>query len=364
MLGGGLRESTAYILHGEPGCGKSTLAAQWCSAVGGTYVTTEEAERAVREGLMTRVRRRGSERVRVIAAKTISEGIRRAGDSVMLVLDSISGLGDSHASSLANIRAGVEYSRKLKRPVVMISHVNKAGELAGLRTSEHAVDGVLRLEGSRETKTRRLVPLKLRGQKPRSVGLTLGDDGFTEGYQEILTLDRGAESLIGSVLVPALSGRGVKLVEVCAAASRGRGKLLVEGIALDRAKRLVATLAARWPSIAGGLKRRDVSVSVEETLSDAQADAAIALAILSALTGQPLPPLTVAWGAVPLVGAIRLDDSWDDRADLARRLPREGALVLDPAELRDVAELWGRVSEESPTIPGDPPEPPRADAGG
>lgn len=349
LLGGGLRESLVYLIFGEPGGGKSTLVAQWCAAVGGTYITTEQAEKPVKD-MIARVRPRHAKPVRVVACRTVNEGIRAAGDAVALVVDSISGLGDSRYDQKVNLDQCIAYARKLHRPVMVISHVDKQGNLAGLKAIEHAPDAVLKLDGSRETRSRRLVALKIRGAKTGSVGLTMGDNGFEEGYQEMIALDRGEIPIVGSVLCPAQFNGQIVLADVCVVVAPGKGRIRAENIEAERARRLVGTIGMRWPAISQKIRKFDVTISADRVLPDPQFDAAIVVAILSAISNEPLNPVTVAWGAVPLIGHVRPDESYDDRADATRRLPA-GAAILDPGAIRDIGSLWARVSSKEPDFP-------------
>lgn len=358
MFGGGLRRGSVYLLFADPGAGKSTIVSQWAHATGGGYLSTEQSPHEC-ERLFKQTRPKGARKVAIVADKSVESGIRRMGRKDALYVDSISGMGDSLQDQKKNVTLLVEYARELDAAVVAISHVNKSGELAGLKAIEHMVDGVVRLEGSRETRTRRLVPVKMRNVKPRSVGLTREDHGFSEGYQELLALDRH-DDVIGSVLCPVMQAGSARLAEVCAARARGTGKVLAEGVSEDRVKRLLAVVAAKWPAVAGPLRKQNWTVSCDVETSDPQVDAAIVAAMLSAITDRPLPAITMVWGAVPLVGQLRPDDSWDDRRDLAQRLP-VGSTIAQPFDCGNVYLLWEKLAPvvdvvlEEPETPGKAP---------
>lgn len=341
MFGGGLRRQCVYLIFAEPGAGKSTLAAQWSHATGGGYLTTEQSARDL-ELLHKTSRPKGARRVKIVADKSVSAGIKRMGRVDALYVDSISGMGDTLVDQRSNLQLCIEYARELDAAVVVVSHVNKSGELAGLKALEHMVDGVIRLEGNRETRSRRLVPVKMRNVKPRSVALTREDHGFVEGYQELLALDRH-DDVVGSLLAPVLVAGSVRLGEVCAVRSPGKGKLLVEGLSEERVRRLLAVIAAKFPATAGPLRRVDWVVTCDVANDDSQVDAAIVAALLSAISGHALPAVTMVWGAVPIVGALRGDESWDDRRDIAERLPR-GATIVHPFEAGSVVDLWEKLA--------------------
>jgi predicted ATP-dependent serine protease len=66
----------------------------------------------------------------------------------VIVLDSLQGLaGDDHAAQLQLCKVTKEYAIELGSPVIIISHVNKGGDLAGFNDLQHEVDTTLVLTG-------------------------------------------------------------------------------------------------------------------------------------------------------------------------------------------------------------------------
>jgi len=355
MLGGGLRASTCYLIGGEPGAGKSSLLRQWISYSGGVYISTEEGATAVRDATRKVAPAKVAKKVRIIAEREIEKAIKLAGDATVLVVDSISGLGTSREKQLSNLKLCIEYCRALSRPVIAVSHLNKDGGLAGLKSIEHAVDGVLMLTGDRDSTSKRLTPLKLRGVAPQTVSLTRTDHGFEEGYAEALKLDRH-EPVIGSILAPvSTTNAGIALCEICVVACPGRGRVKARGIDAELVKSVVTTISARWSHLAKPLSRLDLVAETDVATNDSQITLALAMAVMSAVTKRPLPAITLTWGSLLLHGGVRTDDRWDERADLARRLP-EGSTVVNPFEATTVDAAWLELfPREVPEIPDQEP---------
>ena len=79
----------------------------------------------------------------------------------------------------ANAIVDVAKSPAAPRAVIMIGHVTKNDELAGLRTLEHLVDTVLFLEGESDEPLRVLMSTKNRFGPTGEIGLfSMGEDGI------------------------------------------------------------------------------------------------------------------------------------------------------------------------------------------
>jgi len=63
-----------------------------------------------------------------------------------IILDSLQGMtGDNDAMGVELLSTMKKFSTELKAPSIIISHVNKEGDYAGLMTFQHAVDTLLTL---------------------------------------------------------------------------------------------------------------------------------------------------------------------------------------------------------------------------
>jgi predicted ATP-dependent serine protease len=90
---------------------------------------------------------------------------------------------DSDAGGVSQVRACtvklMEIARKLDMAILIASHVNKAGDLAGPKALEHLVDCVINLEGDRLNRYRMLRVIKNRyGSTDNSEVLEMTSKGF------------------------------------------------------------------------------------------------------------------------------------------------------------------------------------------
>jgi len=150
VLGGGLVVGSTYLIGGVPGAGKSTLILQWAirCGVNALYATAEEtkevlAERADRVG--TRVNT-----LSVVSSNDLASVLERAGEFELLVIDSINEMSFGDYSPGTNfhlvgcLHAILEFQEANPNvTVIIVSHVNGDGEIAGPQTLKHGVKCVL-----------------------------------------------------------------------------------------------------------------------------------------------------------------------------------------------------------------------------
>ncbi len=86
----------------------------------------------------------------------------------------------------------VDIAKNKNRPraVIMVGHMTKANEMAGLRTLEHLVDTVLYLEGESEEELRTLMATKNRFGRTGEIGL------FSMGEEGMIPIDNPSEYFI------------------------------------------------------------------------------------------------------------------------------------------------------------------------
>ena len=150
IWGGGLTRSSVTLFGGMPGAGKSTILLQILDTINKTikresmYIATEEALPAIK----ARADRLGvSPQVRMVPAMS---GVADIGAILMyrkpcaIVIDSLQGLiGSDEQMGVQLLSTIKKFSVTLEAPSIVISHVNKAGDYAGLMTFQHAVDTLL-----------------------------------------------------------------------------------------------------------------------------------------------------------------------------------------------------------------------------
>jgi DNA repair protein RadA/Sms len=159
-LGGGLVPGTVVLFGGNRGAGKSTIALQISDAIAETqkremlYIAGEQSAPelkmyAHRMGIL------GRRRVRVFSAlggSTVADfdEALKTYKPCALVLDSLQGImgsDDSPETAVELCKALKGYAVELDVPVIIISHMTKEGDFAGLEAIQHTVDALLTIFG-------------------------------------------------------------------------------------------------------------------------------------------------------------------------------------------------------------------------
>ncbi len=369
VLSGGLVPGSVTLLGGEPGIGKSTLVLQIVASLAATgtrslLVAAEEAAEQVRR----RAERLGAvtDQCYVMASNDLASSLEAAGQlgPQLLVVDSIQALSDPSFSgrngSTTQVRECAQALAHLAKAtgiaVLLVGHVTKDGALAGPRTLEHLVDTVLSFEGDRHHSLRFLTATKHRFGAAGELGLfEMAETGLVAlaDPSAILLADR-RRGVEGAVVAPVIEGRRPLLVEVQALVSQSRstGKRVVQGIpparlslllaVLERSAGVSASLADVFVSTVGGIKVTEPAI-----------DVAVSLAVVSAITGIPVPEGVVAFGEVGLGGEIRQAMNPQRRLAEAERLGFERAYApisspqpagkLDLVKVATVAELVSKL---------------------
>jgi DNA repair protein RadA/Sms len=342
VLGDGIVAGSVTLLGGEPGIGKSTLLLQLLAAWPHRtlYVSAEESAHQVR----LRAERLGALSPDLwLLAETAIPHIVAAIDEVrptLVVVDSVQTVAEpelgSAPGSIVQVRACaarlVHEAKTRGIPVVMVGHVTKDGALAGPRTLEHVVDVVLSFEGDRHHALRLLRAVKNRYGPTNELGLfeMVGDGlvGVPDASRLFLT-DRRA-GVAGSAVLPTLEGHRPLLVEVQAlttATTTGApprrsaqgidpGRLALLLAVLDRRAQVTTSTTEVYASAVGGVR-----------LGEPGADLAVCLAIVSAISGRPLPSDLVVFGEVGLAGEVRQVPHAQRRLSEAARLGFGRAIV-------------------------------------
>ncbi|APH56121.1 DNA repair protein RadA [Granulibacter bethesdensis] len=343
VLGGGLVPGSVILVGGDPGIGKSTLMLQAAAALaraGGRalYVSGEEAVEQVR----LRARRlhladaplelAASGHVRDIAAT-----LETARDAALVVIDSIQTMWldslDSAPGTVAQVRAcGFELIRLAKSvgfALVLVGHVTKEGAIAGPRVLEHMVDAVLYFEGDRGHQFRILRGVKNRFGATDEIGVfEMTDLGLSEvANPSALFLAERRGNIAGSAVFAGMEGSRPVLLEVQALLAPNAGgspRRAVVGWDSARLGMLLAVLETRC-----GLKlaQNDVYLNIAGGLriTEPAADLAVAAALISAATEQPVAANEVFFGEVGLSGEIRQVPQTEARLKEAAKLGFEAA---------------------------------------
>ena len=328
-LGGGLVPSSAVLMGGDPGIGKSTLLLQAAASIarggkdtpGGDaiYISGEEAAGQVR----LRADRLGlaDAPIRLAAATSVRDILTTLGRGEppdLLIIDSIQTMHsdkiEGAPGTVSQVRGCalelIRYAKAHDCALVLVGHVTKDGTIAGPRVLEHMVDVVMSFEGERSHQYRVLRALKNRFGAIDEIGVfSMGAGGLEEvANPSMLFLSGRDDPMAGSAVFPAMEGTRPVLVEIQALIVRLQSgatpRRAVVGWDSGRLAMLLAVLESRcglnfstaevYLNVAGGYR-----------LADPAADLAVAAALVSALSDKPLPEGSVWFGEVSLAGEVR-----------------------------------------------------------
>ena len=371
VCGGGLVAGSALLIGGDPGIGKSTLLLQVMAILAGSarcaYISGEESLDQVR----MRADRLGLKHANLdLAAATNVRDIIETIDKKnfdAVVIDSIQTMYldtlDSAPGTVAQVRASAqELIRSAKRRgtcLLIVGHVTKDGQIAGPRVLEHMVDTVLYFEGDRGHSFRILRAVKNRYGPTDEIGVfEMAEQGLMEVKNPSeLFLSQRQEQISGSAVFAGMEGTGPVLVEIqalVAPSPLGTPRRAVIGWDQSRLSMVLAVLEARCGVIIGP---NDVYLNVAGGLkiSEPAADLAVAAALVSSLSGVPVPADMVIFGEVGLSGEVRHVGQLDQRMKEASKLgfknamipglankkpPQTGLRLTEMKQLKDILPLF------------------------
>jgi len=323
VTGGGFVMGSAVLVGGDPGIGKSTLLLQAAAAMARlgkrvVYVSGEEAVAQVR----LRAQRLGLGDAEVALAaetnvETILATLQNGPAPHLVIIDSIQTLWtdrvESAPGTVTQVRTSAQaltrFAKKSGAAVVLVGHVTKDGQIAGPRVVEHMVDAVLYFEGDSSHTFRILRGVKNRYGATDEIGVfEMTALGLSEvANPSALFLDQRDEGSAGSAVFAGMEGTRPVLVEIQALVSPsplGTPRRAVVGWDAARLSMVLAVLETRcgvrigandiYLNVAGGLK-----------VNEPAADLAVAAALVSSLTGTPLPADCVYFGEISLAGGVR-----------------------------------------------------------
>jgi len=336
-LGGGIVEGSLLLLGGEPGIGKSTLLLQISHRLAEQgltvlYICGEESTQQT----SLRARRLGIKSNSLyLLSETAFSAIKREIDELrpdVLIIDSVQIVYKddipSAPGSVTQVReVALECMHLAKGSgiiIFLIGHVTKTGDLAGPRVLEHLVDAVLEFEGDRQHGYRLLRCVKNRFGPTDDVALfEMGELGLKEVFDPSHRfLEERMKDSSGSVIIPTIEGTRAILVEVQAlVAFTSYATPSRRTTGLDP-KRLTLLLAVIEKRVGIKLHSHDVFVSIVGGLKivEPAIDLGVVLAIVSSISGNPLPPDTLVMGEVGLGGEVRSVPRVENRIKEAIRM--------------------------------------------
>ncbi|KJV08859.1 DNA repair protein RadA [Elstera litoralis] len=375
VTGGGIVPGSAILIGGDPGIGKSTLLTQVVARLAETgsrcaYISGEEAVdqvrlRAARLGIASAPVALAS----ATALRDILPALEGENPPDIVVIDSIQTMYldalDSAPGTVGQVRAcAQELIRAAKKrgfALILVGHVTKEGAIAGPRVLEHMVDTVLYFEGERGHQFRILRAVKNRFGPTDEIGVfEMTDKGLKEvPNPSALFLAERRDDVSGAAVFAGMEGTRPVLVEIqalVAPTSFGTPRRAVVGWDSGRLAMVMAVLDARCGLSIGA---QDVYLNVAGGLriSEPAADLAVAAALVSAYSGEPVPSDMVVFGEVGLGGEVRQVGQTDARLKEALRLgfgraliparrsgATNGGLGLELTEVDRLADLVERLA--------------------
>jgi len=345
VLGGGIMPGSLILLSGEPGIGKSTLAAQIADTIKTDavviYVSGEESANQIK----SRFDRLNidCQKIQFISEPNIEKilaSIQQVKPSLVIV-DSIQAVYTSvlpsESGSINQIRASavkfLEIAKRNNMAIILIGHITKDGLIAGPKSLEHIVDTVIYLETETAHDYRILRAIKNRFGSINELGIfAMTGSGFKEiTNPSAIFLEAGEEKLAGSVISCIIEGTRPFLVEIQALVTKtvfGYPQRKAAGFDLNRLQILIAVLTKRTKF---NLTNQDVILNIVGGLkiNEPALDLAICLAIASSLLNQATNRQTVVLGEVGLGGEIRQVNKLEQRLREAEKLGFTKAIIPD-----------------------------------
>ncbi|MBI5419217.1 MAG: DNA repair protein RadA [Deltaproteobacteria bacterium] len=337
VMGGGVVPSSATLIGGDPGIGKSTILLQVARGLAREgkpvlYVSGEESEAQVK----MRAARLGVEEKEIyLLSETSIERVMAAASELSpsaLLIDSIQTMFTSDLpgapGSVGQVRecAGrlVFFGKKAGMSVFVVGHVTKDGSIAGPRVLEHLVDTVLYFEGEKGHPYRILKAVKNRFGSTNEIGVfEMRATGLSEVADPSgLFLSERTGDTSGTLVFPAIEGTRPLLVEVQALSSQSflaMPRRTTLGADFNRVVLLCAILEKK----AGlSLYNQDIFVNVAGgfQVGETAADLALLCAVAASFKDQVIPPGTAAFGEVGLGGEVRAVPMAEPRLSEAARM--------------------------------------------
>ncbi|MBQ7161913.1 MAG: DNA repair protein RadA [Clostridia bacterium] len=336
VLGGGIVSGSAVLISGEPGIGKSTLLMQISGKLTPKnkvlYVSGEESGSQLR----MRAKRLGVESdMLYVLIETNIDSILGHAEKLkpdIVIIDSIQTIYDPRSSSspgsIAQVREcasrfiGMAKSRGIS--IIIVSHINKEGAIAGPKVLEHAVDAVLYFEGEKRNSYRIIRAIKNRFGSTNEIGVfEMTEKGLIEipNPSEALLSGRPAD-VSGSCAVCVMEGTRPLIAEIQALAVKSvlpSPRRTSNGVDYNRLYMLLAVLEKRIGINMGAL---DVYLNVVGGLriDEPASDMAVALAVISSVKDKPISDKLAAMGEIGLAGECRSISNIDARISEAVRL--------------------------------------------
>lgn len=324
-VGGGLVRDSVSILTARPGAGKSTLLLQLSKSYADSglkvlYVSGEESESQIKSRSL-RIMKEEPKNLWILSTNSMDLAIKemKSTSADIVILDSIQTFtlqefDNKQGSPTQTIEVAgkaVEMAKNpdKKRAFIMVGHMTKTGEMAGLRTLEHLVDTVLILDGSPDEDLRILTSSKNRFGRTGEIGLfSMDEEGLIEikNPSEYFITQRDCE-IEGSAISVTKEGSRLLEVEIESLVSKSfmpYPQRIGDSLRRDDLNTLISILQER-----AGLNLFDMNVIIKTTgglkLSEPSVNLAIIMSIASSYLKKPISDKVVFIAEVGLTGELK-----------------------------------------------------------
>ncbi len=166
-FGGGVAKTGVHLIGGAPGAGKSTKSLQICGTLIANnpgemlYIAAEETVKEVTgRGRRLQIAPEHMKRLRLLPISALGDiaGILLAMKPrglIAAVFDSLPGIVADNAEAVTFCTSLKAYAVDLNAPMIVIDHINKQEDFAGLMKLQHAVDATFTLFPARSGNSRR-----------------------------------------------------------------------------------------------------------------------------------------------------------------------------------------------------------------
>lgn len=360
VMGDGLIRDSVSILTARPGAGKSTLLLQLSKSYADMglkvlYVSGEESESQIKSRA-DRIMAKLPENVWILSTNSMDQAISEIKkiDADIVFLDSIQTFSlrefDNKQGSptqtieVANKAVEIAKDPKKKRAIIMIGHMTKANEMAGLRTLEHLVDTVLILDGESDEDLRVLTTSKNRFGRTGEIGLfSMTEDGLLEiSNPSQYFISQRDNDVEGSAIAVTKEGSRLLEVEIESLVSKSflpYPQRIGDSLRKDELNTLISILQER-----AGLNLFDYNVIIKTTgglkLSEPSVNLAIMVSIASSFLKKSVSDKTVFIAEVGLTGELKKVPQIRQRLKELERLGYEKCFIaknsLDSSEFKSL----------------------------
>lgn len=374
-IGGGLVRDSVSILTARPGVGKSTLLLELANTLSKKdikimYISGEESESQIKQRA-SRIMDEIPENIYIFSTNSMNQAISEIEDlnPQVVFLDSIQTLyleqhsqrAGSPTQTIECANAFVDICKNPSKPRagIMIGHMTKNDQLAGLMTLEHLVDTVLFLEGDADSSLRVLRTTKNRFGYTGEIGLfNMSDQGLKEVINpwEYFITPR-SQPVEGSAISVIKEGSRIISVEVESLVSQSFSPYPIrigDSLRKDQLNTLISILEQR-----AGFSLYDKNVILKTTgglkLSEQSVNLAIIMSIVSSILKIGISPKDVFIAEVGLTGELKRVPQIETRVSELDRMGFEKVYIaksgkklamtknIDVIELNNLNEVIEKV---------------------